>query len=252
MAREDDNWNRRGSRQEEYGREGMNAGGARMGRSGWQGDDEFTMENASARNESRAAGADYENTRRRERTFSYDSGIPDGRGTGLSYRSDSYAREYGDSSGWRDRSGMGGEGSSMQPYTDRGYSIQSGSWSNTRGQFAGKGPKNYTRSDERIREDVNEMLTQHPDIDASDIEVEVENGVVTLNGAVPDKQSKRMCEDAIENLPGVKDVRVELRTGGNGANGSMRNSVSGTNGRSGANGSTDNVSNKAKSSRNVS
>ncbi len=44
----------------------------------------------------------------------------------------------------------------------------------------GKGPKGYTRSDERIREDVNERLTDDGMIDASEIEVDVKNGEVLL------------------------------------------------------------------------
>lgn len=42
-----------------------------------------------------------------------------------------------------------------------------------RGPHAGRGPKGYQRSDERIREDVCDRLTEHPAIDASEIEVEV-------------------------------------------------------------------------------
>ena len=48
--------------------------------------------------------------------------------------------------------------------------------------YRGVGPRNYTRSDERIREDLNERLTDAHDIDASMITVEVNNGVATLTG----------------------------------------------------------------------
>src|ERR1044071_1427135 len=58
------------------------------------------------------------------------------------------------------------------------------------GPFAGKGPKNYLRSDERIEEDINERLTEHSMIDASDIEVAVENGEVTLRGYVDRREDK--------------------------------------------------------------
>src|SRR5579884_2129826 len=46
------------------------------------------------------------------------------------------------------------------------------------GMYAGRGPRNYKRSDERIQEDVNEQLTLHPGIDATDIEVSVHEGDV--------------------------------------------------------------------------
>jgi hypothetical protein len=36
-------------------------------------------------------------------------------------------------------------------------------------------------------------------------------GEIVLRGSVPDRRTKRLAEDAIENLPGVKDVRNELR-----------------------------------------
>jgi osmotically-inducible protein OsmY len=52
------------------------------------------------------------------------------------------------------------------------------------GQHRGKGPKNYQRSDSRIQEDVNDALTDDPRIDATNIEVTVNNGEVTINGTV--------------------------------------------------------------------
>lgn len=75
---------------------------------------------------------------------------------------------------------------------------------------AGRGPKGYKRSDDRIREDVCEALTIHPGIDASDMEVTVKDGVVTFKGSVESRLIKRMAEDLIENIPGVADVRNEL------------------------------------------
>jgi len=86
-----------------------------------------------------------------------------------------------------------------------------GGWRNESGTFAGRGPRSYQRSDDRVREDVNERLTADPRIDASDIEVRVQNGEVTLSGTVCDRRSRRMAEEIIEDLPGVRDVRVELK-----------------------------------------
>jgi hypothetical protein len=82
---------------------------------------------------------------------------------------------------------------------------------NDRGQFTGKGPKGYRRSDERIQEDVNEALARHPHLDASDIEVKVQNGEVRLTGTVTERHCKRMAEDIAESCSGVHDVRNELR-----------------------------------------
>ena len=79
------------------------------------------------------------------------------------------------------------------------------------GRHAGRGPRGYQRSDERIREDVNEHLTQHPEIDATEIEVQVHQGEVTLRGTVENRQEKRAAEDIVERVSGVRDVKNEIR-----------------------------------------
>lgn len=70
----------------------------------------------------------------------------------------------------------------------------------------GKGPKGYMRSDDRIREEVCEILTQHRSIDASDIDVSVHDGIVTLRGEVEGRQMKRLAEMALDDVRGVRDV----------------------------------------------
>ncbi len=81
------------------------------------------------------------------------------------------------------------------------------------GRHAGRGPKGYQRSDERIREDVCVRLTDHPEIDASDIEVRVDSGEVTLSGTVDERPTKRMAEDVAASVNGVRDVHNQLRVG---------------------------------------
>ena len=49
------------------------------------------------------------------------------------------------------------------------------------------------------------------DIDASEIAVEVANGEVTLTGTVSSRQEKRAAEDAVEQVPGVREVQNHLR-----------------------------------------
>jgi len=75
----------------------------------------------------------------------------------------------------------------------------------------GKGPKGYSRSDDRIRDDVCERLTYDPDIDASDVTVTVSQGEVTLAGEVEDRRAKRRAEDIIEEVSGVRDIHNQLR-----------------------------------------
>jgi osmotically-inducible protein OsmY len=79
------------------------------------------------------------------------------------------------------------------------------------GLFRGRGPRGYQRSDERIHEEVCESLTDDDHVDASDIEVSVKDGEVTLKGTVHSRDEKRRAEDVIENLPGVKDVHNSLQ-----------------------------------------
>lgn len=124
---------------------------------------------------------------------SYESG---------SYRSGGFGREGGQTGEGR-WSGQGGFGS----FGGSWY----GSGSSTSGSFAGRGPRGYQRSDERIREDVNERLTADPRIDASDIDVRVQNCEVTLSGSVDDRRTRRLAEEIIEDLPGVRDVKNDLR-----------------------------------------
>lgn len=80
-----------------------------------------------------------------------------------------------------------------------------------RGSFAGRGPKGYRRSDDRINEDVCERLTQHPDIDATEIEIRVSNGEVTLIGNVDSRLAKRLAEDVVEDISGVREIHNQMR-----------------------------------------
>jgi osmotically-inducible protein OsmY len=85
-------------------------------------------------------------------------------------------------------------------------------WRESRsGPYAGRGPKGYRRSDERILEEVCERLTDHPSIDASDIEVNVSDAEVTLTGRVESRAVKHLTEVMTETVSGVKEVHNQLR-----------------------------------------
>lgn len=79
-----------------------------------------------------------------------------------------------------------------------------------RGPYRGVGPKGYQRSDQRILEDINDRLTEEPYLDASDIEVRIETGIVTLAGSVVDRRQGYRAEAAAKAVPGVKEVRNQL------------------------------------------
>jgi osmotically-inducible protein OsmY len=98
----------------------------------------------------------------------------------------------------------------------RSESPETMSWSYTEvwlipGPYTGRGPRGYQRSDERIQEDVSERLMQHGRLDASDIEVQVANGEVTLTGNVRTREEKRHAEDVAESVSGVQHVQNQLR-----------------------------------------
>ena len=75
----------------------------------------------------------------------------------------------------------------------------------------GRGPIGFRRTDERIREDVCETLMEDEDLDASEIEVTVTEGEVTLTGTVASRLDKRYAEDLTANVSGVRDVNNMLR-----------------------------------------
>lgn len=79
------------------------------------------------------------------------------------------------------------------------------------GQHRGRGPKGYTRSDDRIREDVSDALSDDPMVDASEITVSVSNCEVMLTGTVDSRLEKRRAEDCAERISGVKHVQNNLR-----------------------------------------
>jgi osmotically-inducible protein OsmY len=88
----------------------------------------------------------------------------------------------------------------------------------------GRGPRNYTRSDDRIREDINDRLTDFDFIDASDVDVRVDNGNVTLDGFVAGRQEKRAAERIARDVSGVRDVenRIDVKNDDNRVNGTER------------------------------
>ncbi len=125
-------------------------------------------------------------------------------------------RQYGGQYGQGQYGGQYGQGQYGGQYGQGQYGAghqgghQSGAGA-VRGQFAGRGPRGYQRSDQRLLEDVSDRLTDHPDIDASDIEVTVTGGIVTLAGTVDDRRQKRLAEDAVDDIPGVRDVQNLLQ-----------------------------------------
>ena len=138
----------------------------------------------------------------------YNEGMYGRSGPQHRYGSQGYQAWGQQQQGGQQRGGMGSGAqgiSGQQGWNEQGMNLSAG--------HRGKGPAGYTRTDDRIREIVCEVLTDDDHIDATNIEVSVKNGEVTLSGAVEDRGQKRMAEDRIENLSCVKDVVNQLRVG---------------------------------------
>ncbi len=140
--------------------------------------------------------------------YDYERGYGDG-GRGQS-RGERFERAGHDAGDFLHRAGEkvaawfagGGEGRAYEPDFDgaiRGH--------------RGKGPKGYKRSDERINEDAHERLTDDAWLDASDINVAVSGGEVTLSGKVETSQAKHRAERIVEHINGVTHVQNNLRIG---------------------------------------
>ncbi len=110
--------------------------------------------------------------------------------------------------------GGAGPGSTQPPFessdaADSDY-VPPGSSTFGRASYCGVGPKNYTRSDQRITEDLCESLTRDDHVDPSDISVNVSGGVVTLGGSVRNRWMKHRTEDLAAACEGVRNVENNL------------------------------------------
>jgi osmotically-inducible protein OsmY len=143
--------------------------------------------------------------------------------------------------------GRGGSGGD----TDRGWLDKAGdevaSWfgdeeadrrrrMDAQNEHRGRGPKGYRRSDDRIRDDVNDRLTEDPQVDASEIEVSVSESEVTISGTVDSRFAKRRAEDIVEAVSGVTHVQNNLRVRQNGGGGTLQSGTGQPFGSGGATG----------------
>lgn len=140
--------------------------------------------------------------------FGYDEDYP--------RRSELYGRGYGAGSGYT------GPEDNPQQSRQRGESFSPG--------HRGRGPRQYTRSDERILEDVCERLTDDDYIDASDITVRVDSAMVTLSGEVGERWMKHRAEDIADACSGVRQVENRIRVQGGSASQGSHASRSGASG----------------------
>jgi len=140
-----------------------------------------------------------------------------GRGFGRSH--------FGSGDRWGSQFDSSGAGENWRSQSQGETSNQN--WGSQLGQeqnYTGRGPKGYRRSDEGIREEVCEVLTFEPSVDATEIDVIVTDGNVTLSGSVNDRNQKRRAEETVENVSGVRDVTNNVRVNSGGLFGSENRS----------------------------
>jgi hypothetical protein len=141
--------------------------------------------------------------------FGHAQGSSAWRGYGVEGDFRTWNEPYGEGQQYTSRGDYGG---TEAPY--RGQSSSGGQGSQYgyggTGQHRGKGPKGYTRSDERLKEMICERLREDPQIDASEVTVTVQGSRVTFEGSVDSRHTKNLIEDVAEQL-GVDDVQNNLR-----------------------------------------
>lgn len=161
--------------------------------------------------------------------YSEDRNRVDSRGYGGaaydSYDENGYiqdvGREYTDMEGRQGRFFTGASGrdyaSGLEDRETEGYGPARGSRNRNltqggqEGPHRGKGPRNYQRSQERIHEDVCDRLTDDAMIDATNVDVRVQNDEVILSGTVHNREEKRRVEDLAESVAGVRNVENNLK-----------------------------------------
>ncbi|HVE60895.1 MAG TPA: BON domain-containing protein [Chitinophagaceae bacterium] len=79
------------------------------------------------------------------------------------------------------------------------------------GGYKGKGPKDYKRSEERIKEDAYDRLSDDDMVDATNVQVQVQDNEVILSGTVNERSQKRRAEDIVESISGVANVQNNIR-----------------------------------------
>lgn len=81
----------------------------------------------------------------------------------------------------------------------------------SRTDHRGKGPRGWKPDDARLLDQVCRRLHDDAWVDATEVDVSVEEGVVTLRGHTRSAMEKRRAEDVAWEVPGVVDVVNELR-----------------------------------------
>jgi osmotically-inducible protein OsmY len=91
-----------------------------------------------------------------------------------------------------------------------GLDYSSGDW--WRLGYEGSGSIQRQRADGIVTSDICARIATHDALDPSDVRVRTQHGVVTLSGVVDTRHDRRVAEQIVREVPGVKDVLNQLRT----------------------------------------
>jgi len=128
---------------------------------------------------------------------------------------DAYSYGYEGQGGYGDFT-QGGYGEDQRRHAQSGHGRGGSDFADREGRSAGishrgRGPRNYTRSDESIVDELIDRMTEHEHLDATEILVMVESGVVTLSGEVPERRMKHLAEDLADEVRGVREIENRIR-----------------------------------------
>lgn len=69
-------------------------------------------------------------------------------------------------------------------------------------------------SDEQIKQEIETLFSGNPQLGLTEVQVQVESGIVTLSGQVSSAMVKRQAEAMVYPMPGVRDVANNLTIAG--------------------------------------
>ena len=78
----------------------------------------------------------------------------------------------------------------------------------------GKGPRNHARSDAGLQAHVSELLTEHDEIDASNLDVHVADGAITLTGTLDDGHMRGKLDELLGGIAGVRAIHMSIAVRG--------------------------------------
>jgi osmotically-inducible protein OsmY len=78
------------------------------------------------------------------------------------------------------------------------------------GPAGGGGPRLRRKTDDTLAQEIHEILISDPELHATDVEVVVEGGAVTLSGEVEHPDAKLLAEELTESVAGVRLVHNRL------------------------------------------